>query len=164
MALKQGENSKKKLFKQLLIIVILMLSGMTGYETIKQFLFPDITVWQSHIITIIFSTVCATTVSFFILQRQNVLNRSLSLKNIESERLKRGLEETVDELEVSLKQIKTLSGMLPICSVCKKIRDDRGYWNQIEKYICEHSNADFSHSLCPECAEKLYPDYKKKEE
>ncbi len=51
------------------------------------------------------------------------------------------------------------SGLIPICSSCKKIRDDKGYWNQIESYIESHSEADFSHSICPECAKKLYPDF-----
>ncbi len=68
----------------------------------------------------------------------------------------------VGTLQKALSEIKTLSGMLPICSSCKKIRDDKGYWNQIEGYIHEHSEAEFSHALCPECAKKLYPAYYKK--
>jgi len=63
------------------------------------------------------------------------------------------------ELKMALDHIKQLQGMLPICSVCKKIRDDRGYWNQIESYISEHSEVKFSHGLCPVCAKKFYPDY-----
>lgn len=62
----------------------------------------------------------------------------------------------VQELQEALTEVKTLSGMLPICSSCKKIRDDRGYWNQIEAYIREHSEAEFTHSICPECTERLY--------
>lgn len=62
------------------------------------------------------------------------------------------------KLRKALHEVKTLSGLLPICSSCKKIRDDTGYWQQIERYISLRSDADFSHSLCPECAEKLYPD------
>lgn len=62
------------------------------------------------------------------------------------------------QLQDSLSEIRKLSGLLPICSSCKKIRDDKGYWNQIESYIREHSEAEFSHSICPECAKKLYPD------
>lgn len=53
---------------------------------------------------------------------------------------------------------KTLKGFLPICASCKKIRDDQGYWNQIESYIMDHSEAEFSHGICPECVNKLYPD------
>ena len=61
-----------------------------------------------------------------------------------------------NELQKALSEIKTLSGLLPICASCKKIRDDKGYWNQIELYIRDRSEAEFSHSLCPVCAEKLY--------
>jgi hypothetical protein len=55
---------------------------------------------------------------------------------------------------------KGVSGMLPICASCKKIRDDKGYWNQIEAYIRDRSEADFSHGICPECAKKLYSEIK----
>lgn len=60
------------------------------------------------------------------------------------------------QLRQSLREINTLRGFLPICANCKKIRDDRGYWTQIETYICMHSEAEFSHGLCPECMIKLY--------
>ena len=62
------------------------------------------------------------------------------------------------ELKDALRKVKTLSGLLPICASCKKIRDDNGYWNQIESYIQTYSEAEFSHSICPDCAKKLYPD------
>ena len=65
------------------------------------------------------------------------------------------------DLQKAISEIKTLRGFLPICSQCKKIRDDKGYWNQIEDYIKEHSDADFSHGICPECAKKLYSDLDK---
>ena len=74
-------------------------------------------------------------------------------KQREEERL-----QIISELQKALSEVKKLSGMLPICSSCKKIRDDKGYWNQIESFIREHSEAEFSHSLCPECVKKLYPD------
>ena len=67
-------------------------------------------------------------------------------------------EKLIHELQNVLAKVKTLSGLLPICSSCKKVRDDKGYWSQIETYIREHSEADFSHSICPECAKKIYPD------
>jgi hypothetical protein len=57
-----------------------------------------------------------------------------------------------------LKQVKTLSGMLPLCSSCKKVRDDKGYWNDVDAYISEHTPAEISHGLCPECTQKLYPE------
>jgi PAS domain S-box-containing protein len=62
------------------------------------------------------------------------------------------------DLQKSLSEVKTLRGFLPICSHCKKIRDDKGYWNQIESYIQDHSETEFSHGICPECAKKYYPD------
>jgi hypothetical protein len=67
-------------------------------------------------------------------------------------------EKIIDELKDALNEIKTLRGILPICMFCKKIRDNKGYWNQIESYIHEHSNATFSHGLCLDCAKKNYPE------
>jgi DNA-binding NtrC family response regulator len=67
-------------------------------------------------------------------------------------------EKLIHELQDALAEIKTLRGILPICSSCKKIRDDEGYWHQVEVYIRDHSEAEFSHGLCPKCAKKLYPE------
>ena len=63
-------------------------------------------------------------------------------------------------LEAALQQVKTLQGMLPICASCKKIRDDTGYWHQVETYISHHTTVEFSHSICPECRTRLYPERK----
>ena len=68
------------------------------------------------------------------------------------------LTEANDGLAKALQEVKQLGGLLPICSNCKKIRDSEDYWHQVEEYISEHSEAKFSHSICPECAKKLYPD------
>ncbi|MBW2565339.1 MAG: PAS domain S-box protein [Deltaproteobacteria bacterium] len=68
-------------------------------------------------------------------------------------------ERLISELQDALAEVKALSGLLPICSSCKNIRDDKGYWNQIEAYIKAHSEAEFSHSICPACAKKLYPEF-----
>ena len=62
------------------------------------------------------------------------------------------------KLKNALDHVKQLQGLLPICSACKNIRGDDGYWNSIESYIADHSDAQFTHSICPECARKLYPD------
>jgi len=70
-------------------------------------------------------------------------------------------EKLIAELQKALSKVKTLSGLIPICASCKKIRDDRGYWNQIESYIRDRSEAEFSHGICPECAEQFYTDMKK---
>ncbi len=65
-------------------------------------------------------------------------------------------DQLIHDLESALHKVKTLCGLVPICSSCKKIRDDKGYWNHLETYIEEHSNAEFTHGFCPECAEHLY--------
>lgn len=67
-------------------------------------------------------------------------------------------KELIKQLEDALARVTALSGLLPICANCKKIRDDAGYWHQVEEYIHNHSDADFTHGLCPECARNLYPD------
>jgi PAS domain S-box-containing protein len=71
-------------------------------------------------------------------------------------------EKLIVELQQALTNLKTLSGLLPVCVSCKKIRDDNGYWSQIEAYIREHSEAEFTHSICPDCTKKLYPGVVKK--
>jgi PAS domain S-box-containing protein len=73
------------------------------------------------------------------------------------------LEKFVLELQEAFTNIKGLGGVLPICSSCKKIRSDNNYWEQIETYITKHSGTGFSHGICPECAQKLYPEYIMKE-
>jgi response regulator RpfG family c-di-GMP phosphodiesterase len=70
---------------------------------------------------------------------------------------KKKLEETVEKLEMAISKINTLSGLIPICSVCKKIRDDKGFWNNVEHYIAKHADVDFSHGVCPICMEEKYP-------
>ena len=67
-------------------------------------------------------------------------------------------EQLIAELQDALDHVKQLSGLLPICASCKKIRDDQGYWQQVEVYVRDHSEAEFTHGICPECAHKMYPD------
>ncbi|MBN1219276.1 MAG: response regulator [Anaerolineae bacterium] len=80
----------------------------------------------------------------------------LKLRNLNDE-----LQTRNEELQEALAQIKTLRGLLPICANCKKIRDDDGYWQDVAVYIRDHSEAEFSHGLCPDCAAKLYPEFYK---
>jgi PAS domain S-box-containing protein len=76
----------------------------------------------------------------------------------EQKRVEVEKENLIKELQDALGQVKTLKGLLPICSACKNVRDDQGYWRKIEAYISSHSEAAFSHSICPDCVKKLYPD------
>ena len=75
-------------------------------------------------------------------------------KNAERDRIK-----LIDDLKRALDEVETLRGLLPICASCKKIRDDKGYWNHIEVYISNHANVDFTHTLCPDCVRHFYPEY-----
>lgn len=72
---------------------------------------------------------------------------------------KRDLQQKTIELQDALDLVKLLSGYLPICASCKKIRDDKGYWQAVESYISSHSEAKFSHGICPDCIQKLYPEF-----
>ena len=94
------------------------------------------------------------TVVAAIAQGQDITERI----QVEEERAK-----LIGELQDALAKVKTLRGLIPICASCKKVRDDEGYWHQVETYIHEHSEAEFTHGLCPECAKKLYPEFYKKD-
>lgn len=80
------------------------------------------------------------------------LNVELETHNAEREKL-------IRELQTALTNVKTLQKLLPICASCKKIRDDEGYWQEVEIYFHRHSDTEFSHGICPACARKLYPEY-----
>ena len=87
------------------------------------------------------------------LQRLKVKNKG------ELGELEHAINIMLDRIQQAYEKIKTLEGLIPICSFCKKIRDDKGYWNQVEAYLQEHSEAKFSHSICHECVKKHYPDF-----
>lgn len=166
----------RRILSQLILVAVVMLVLMTAYEFLKQVFLPDISIWGSHVVTILFTTLLATATFYFVLEKQQAeysqrlreiskrraseaaLKESqakwLSRKRVEAEK-----DKLYQDLKASLDQVRTLHGMIPICSSCKKIRDDKGYWEQIEKYIMTHSEAQFSHSLCPECIKELYPKF-----
>lgn len=73
--------------------------------------------------------------------------------------IEQALQEQLAQLNQALNEVQQLRGIIPICASCKNIRDDQGYWHQVESYIRDHSQADFSHGICPSCAKKMYPDY-----
>ncbi len=111
--------------------------------------------WYSMLFSQIVFPIIATifiVILIFLLFLLNI-NR-IHLKKVHLEK-----SEMVEKLQSTLEDVKQLKGILPICAKCKKIRDDKGYWKQIESYISKHTEADFSHSICPECTEILYPDF-----
>ncbi|MBF0573403.1 MAG: hypothetical protein HQK69_06540 [Desulfamplus sp.] len=116
-----------------------------GVLEIDEISFPE---YKEHYLNLTMSIieVCALAI-------ENA-RRHQKIKDTESQ-----LRKEKENLEHALKEIKTLSGLLPICMHCKSIRDDKGYWQQMEGYIQAHSEAQFSHSICQNCAKKYYPDY-----
>jgi len=105
-------------------------------------------VWLENIIYPIFSKNAPTTMLA-------IFSRDITArKHYVQER-----ENLIERLQDYVSKIKTLSGLIPICSSCKRVRGDDGYWGQLEVYISDHSDAEFSHGLCPECAKKIYPGY-----
>jgi cell division protein FtsL len=93
----------------------------------------------------------------------NKAHEAIKIEIKERQQAQHEKDALIIELQDAMRRVKKLGGMLPICASCKKIRDDQGYWKQIETYIKDHSDVDFSHSICPECCKKLYPNmpYKK---
>jgi len=89
-----------------------------------------------------------------ILRSRSVWRDITKRKAVEAER-----EELIENLQEALKEIKTLKGILPICSFCKKVRDDKGRWEHLEVYVHKYSDANISHGVCPECAKEHYPGF-----
>jgi chromosome segregation ATPase len=81
--------------------------------------------------------------------------RTLNKKNAQLDHLNRELQEKNQQLEEALKKVRELSGLLPVCSHCKKVRDDQGYWSELADYLSDHADVMVSHSICPQCSKKL---------
>jgi hypothetical protein len=94
----------------------------------------------------------------------NQIIEKMGILNNELVNVTRELKRRNKELEEAYTKIKVLSGIVPICMYCKKIRDDEGNWNLLEKFISEHSEAEFSHSICPQCMDKYYPEPEQEQE
>ena len=98
-------------------------------------------------------------------RRGSLAGRFLVIREMtESKRIELEKERLIGDLQNAITDVKTLRGLLPICAACKKIRDDRGYWTHLEQYVSAHSEAQFSHSLCPDCMRRLYPDLADREQ
>jgi len=97
--------------------------------------------------------------AIFISEDVSELKKAQAELTLHKERLEELVKARTAELVAALGKVKTLSGFLPICASCKKIRDDTGYWNQLEAYLNDHSELVLSHGVCPECARQLYPEF-----
>lgn len=89
---------------------------------------------------------------------KNLVGYALFSKDVtENKKAEKEREDLIVKLQKALNKVKTLSGCIPICASCKNIRDDKGYWNHVEEYVSKHSEAEFTHSICPKCRKELYP-------
>ena len=149
-----------------LILLDIIMPGMNGYEVCQRLKENE----RTRDIPVVFLTIMeeendealgfAVGVTDYIVKPITRLRLLARVKNQLALRQKqRELEQKNFELQTALDQIKTLHGILPICSFCKQIRNDHGSWQRLEEYIQTHSEAEFSHSVCPQCVKKHYPDY-----
>ena len=147
-----------------LILLDINLGGIDGFETCRRLKHNK----STSDIPVIFITVSAGTddidqgllsggVDYIIRPLREEEVRARVRKQLHLRALIKQKEEMILELENALAKVRTLTGLLPICAWCKKIRDDKGYWNQLETYIGKHSNADFTHGICPGCQNEFVP-------
>lgn len=152
---------KKQIYIALGVIIITVLSlyFIEDYNPKFPNYYPNRELLLQDLVTtfIVLSIILVIGISIIVhsYQRENarVAKGNISLQNMNTE-----LEKKNIDLKKALEEIEELSGFLPICASCKKIRDDKRYWNRIESYIETHTKASFSHSMCPECSDKLYGD------
>jgi len=155
-----------------LILLDIMMPEMSGYEVCRQLKADE----RTQEIPVIFLSALAETldrvkafstggVDYITkpFQVEEVLARvetHLTIRNLQRELQRRNaqLEEKNTQLQEALDNIKTLKGFIPICANCKKVRDDDGFWEQVEVYVRDHTEAEFSHGICPDCMQELYPE------
>ena len=141
----------------LFIVARMWMSGYLSFPgDVREFVLQP-TVWATLGITFIITT------SVFFISASGLLSGlrkqmdTISNQKKKLEERSAQLTQSNQELTEALAKVKTLSGLLPICSNCKKIRDDKGYWQQVEQFVQDHSRAEFTHSLCPDCLWELHP-------
>jgi Ca2+/Na+ antiporter len=105
--------------------------------------------WAVYLLTL---TVCLAVISVTVFSYRRAVRSLIEKITLQRDELERANQ----ELRNAARNVRTLRGLIPICASCKRIRDDEGYWRQIETYVRDHSEADFSHGICPACLEKLY--------
>lgn len=148
-----------------LILLDIMMPGLSGFEVCSHLKANEVTAGIPVIFISALNEISSKTQAFEaggVDYITKPFNSSEVLARIETHltirNLIKDLEAKNDQLRKALDEIKTLRGIIPICSNCKNIRDDKGAWHQIEAYIRDHSDAEFTHGLCQECVKELYPD------
>lgn len=135
------------------------LLGVISLDAVKPAAFDD----EDRAVLLVFARLTALALENLRLHRdleRQVQERTAALSgaNVDLAATLAEREKLVDGLTEALSQVKTLSGLLPICATCKKVRDDHGYWSQIEAYLRTRSDAEFTHGMCPDCIRRLYPE------
>lgn len=158
---------KQRILTSFLILILIALLLAIEYH------FPELVLEYSNrrdkfldnYITFCISVFIAASIVNYIMNGYQAEHRKAQESYAKLKEQSNSLKAANEKLEIALLEVKHLSGLLPICASCKKIRDDKGYWNQIESYLRKHSDARFSHGLCPECIDRMYGDqdwYKKR--
>lgn len=159
--MKQSVKPPKKGYPSPLSLFVIIAVSIFAVETVIMILLhlPEhMSVYVETLLDASLLTILMFPALYFFLLRPMILH--VNERKLAEEKLEKLFLDCRD----ALTNVKVLSGLLPICARCKKIRDDKGYWSQIESYIKEHSEAEFSHSLCPECEKTLYPEYHKEDD
>ena len=130
--------------------VILCLSA-----TVQKFLIGAPLVPQGYFVPVLFGGVSGLICGVYV----KSMKETRVLLERSNAALDQRIRERTEALENAMAEIKTLKGILPICSHCKRIRDGKGKWHPVDVYVCRHTHADFSHSICPECMRRHYPEY-----
>lgn len=155
--LKAVKENKEGAFISLLAFLAPFLAGLNDILTVNNYINTKQLLPFGLIVYFIAQSILMARRFSLALTREEVLSKELEELNA---KLEDKVEERTQKLKVAMSEIKQLSGMLPICSHCKKIRDDKGYWNNVEEYVSRHSEVVFSHGICPSCIHEFYPNTK----
>jgi uncharacterized membrane protein YraQ (UPF0718 family) len=153
-------NSPKHLMLTRSVSILGFTVFLSLIELLNRYILPENTLLQSIVVTVIISFLISLLLHYLFAKKQQQRSRQLQQQRDALLQAHHDKDKVIEILKEALDEIKTLSGLLPICASCKKIRDDEGYWHQVESFIRKHTHAEFTHSLCPECLEKLYPEQK----
>lgn len=149
----------------LILMDVMMPPGMDGFQTCTQLKSDPLTADIPVVFVTAKNETTAIVEGFHCggqdyipkpFRREEVLSRVRT--HVQVRLMIRKQAKLIDDLQKALAHVKTLRGLLPICASCKKVRDDKGYWHQIESYLRTHADLDFTHGICNDCARRLYPD------
>lgn len=152
---------RQRQYLAVVVVVMGLYAGLLGLEYLQS---PPAFDLKYQLFLFILYGILLTWFAFFggfvskIRRRLKAQKEEIKREIEERKRAQVEKDKLIVELKDALSEVNTLSGLLPICAACKNIRDDNGYWNQLESYLKLHSQVEFSHGLCPDCAKKLYPD------